>query len=708
MNKLFTPLAAASLLLACNSSQVTMGQGTTWDNLAPVPNPVADAPVQPKRAHPFAVALTPDGKHALVTLRGSEIAPMGEVAVVNLSTQKVVKRLSVGDRPVAIVPRPQGDFALVASMFSPWAAVIDLDMLEVIGRVDVGHYAMDFVFNADGSVVYSTDRKLDQVHRWEVRATDKSLTLTRSHSQAAGNNPMPVTLSPDGKKVYVGDEGGMTVRIYAAADLAELGSLFLNAPIFDLEPMGNWLVATTLNDTNGLPCESDGDYPGTQGDGVFARITDSTCARGFADLQNEIAFINPNTDTVAIRYTSDSAEASEADREGDHPAELMKVVGSLPYTIVVQSPTRAFVSMGASFEVVELVLDGAQPPTPPVMTMPKVHAVGFAPRGLALDREHGVLVAANMLGESISIVDAASGARTDVQVDRGVEPAFPATSAEIGEFFFHTSKFASDGDMSCTHCHPDVENDGKAWGVDVVRGFGRRSAMMMRTLNDTKPLLIEGVFDETDFRLEMEGISFRPDFHDSSYTLQVERRDEFYLKTSQELLGRAIGFHPMSLHIADFLVHEPRLLPSPFDHKSEEAERGRALFFSNEVGCAACHPPPTFASPKGFSGITTLGKYDRPRRDLDPDISVKFVEQAQDGVFNANTLRGLWDRKGALFHDGRARSIRETLLTPSHKCLVPGEKPFNEFNGQVDTNGGISQLNCDQVDDLVAFLKTID
>jgi hypothetical protein len=48
------------------------------------------------------------------------------------------------------------------------------------------------------------------------------------------------------------------------------------------------------------------------------------------------------------------------------------------------------------------------------------------------------------------------------------------------------------------------------------------------------------------------------------------------------------------------------------------------------------------------------------------------------------------------------------LLTPKHQCIQPGERAFNEFKGQVDTNGGISQLTCDQLDDLVAFLKTID
>lgn len=677
---------------------------TDWENLAPIANPNPTAPPQPERAHPFAVTLTPDDARALVTLRGSEVAPVGEVAVVNLSSLTVEKRLRVGTRPVAVVKRPQGDFAVVASMFSPWAAVIDLKRLEVVGRLKLGHYAMDFAFSADGSALFVTNRMSDEVQRWKVVEKNGTLEAERTHSAPAGNNPMPLTLSPDGTKLFVGDQGGLTVRVYSAETLEPQKQLFLNAPIFDLKPMGGFIVATTLNDTNGLPCEADGDYPGAQGDGIFERITDRTCSRGFADVQNELAFIDPSKLEVAVRYTSDSAESSEADRAGDHEPALMKVVGSLPYSLAVVSPTQAFVTLGASFEVGELSV--AQEAVPK-LEMPRTFPTGFAPRGIAATRDGKRVVAANMLSDSLTVIDVASAATNTVDLSPANAPAFPATSAEVGELYFHTSKFASDGDISCTHCHPDVENDGKSWNVDVVRSFGRRSAMIMRNLFATRPLLIEGVFDETDFRLEMEGISFRPDFHDASYTLQVQRRNEFYLQTSRALFGEPVEFHQMSLHVADFLMVEPRLLPSPFPKDTEAVERGRALFSSNEVGCSACHPPPTFASGK-FSGITTPGTYDRPKRDLDPNISVKFIQNAVDGAFDANSLRGLWDRRGALFHDGRARTIRETLLTPKHACMQPGERAFNEFKGQVDTNGGVSQLTCDQLDDLVAFLKTID
>jgi len=360
--------------------------------------------------------------------------------------------------------------------------------------------------------------------------------------------------------------------------------------------------------------------------------------------------------------------------------------------------------MSASNELVEMSIDGGQPPD---MTMPRSWPTGFAPQGGAVDADATVAVVANQLGETASIIDLESGDVVTLPVGR-TSPAFPATQAELGELFFHTALYSTDGDQSCTHCHPDAANDGKTWGVDIVRAFGRRATLPLRNLAATKPLLVEGVFDEHDFNLEMEGISFRPDFHDSSYTLQVQRRDAFYRQTSYDLFGRAVGFDEMVQAVGAFLVVEPRLLPSPFPDDTPQVERGRALFFRPDVGCGACHPEPSFASPQLFAGVTTLGRYDLPRRDLDPNVSIKYIENARDGFFNANSLRGLWDRPGALFHDGRARTIRETLLTPGHRCAHDGERAFNEFDGQVDTNGGISQLTCDQIDDLVAYLRTIN
>lgn len=675
-----------------------------WNNLAPVANPNVTLERQPPRGNPYAIVVTENAR-ALVTMRGSELSPGHELVAINLSTKQILGRISVGDRPVAVALHPDGDLAVVLSSLSPYAAVVDPQKLTVTGKLEVGHYAEALVFSPDGSQLYIGSRGSDELLAFALSRRGNTLDIGERRAVKVGVNPSAVELSPDGGKLYVAEQGSLGVRVIDAASLEEITFIPFNAPVFDLKRMGSYIVATTLNDTNGLPCDSDADYPGMQGDGVFDTITDRTCSRGFADIQNEIAFIDPSRNEIAVRYTSDTAEVSEADREGDHDPALMKVVGSLPQKLAVVSPTRAFVTMGASFELVEFSVDQSGPT--PSFQVSNVWDTGMAPRGVGLDPAARFVVVANTLGETVSVFDLETDTRREVAV--GVTtPPFPSTSAEIGELFFFTSKYATDGDQSCSHCHPDGESDGKTWGVEVVRAYGRRSTIPTRNLHATRPLLVEGVFEEFDFSLEVEGIAFRPDFHDSSYTLQVERRDDFFEAVSEELLGKKTGFSEMIIHLGKFLIAEPRLLPSPFPRDTPAVDRGRQLYFRFDVACAVCHPSPAFASPESFSGITTMARFDRVRLSLDPDSSLKFLENARDGFFNANTLRGLWDRRGVLFHDGRARTVRETLLTPNHPCLVEGERAFNEHLGVPDTHGGISHLSCDEIDDLVAFLLTIE
>ena len=50
------------------------------------------------------------------------------------------------------------------------------------------------------------------------------------------------------------------------------------------------------------------------------------------------------------------------------------------------------------------------------------------------------------------------------------------------------------------------------------------------------------------------------------------------------------------------------------------------------------------------------------------------AEQGPEGVrFQPPTLRGIWDRAPSFYHDGRATTLREALVTPGHPALEPGE-----------------------------------
>jgi cytochrome c peroxidase len=89
--------------------------------------------------------------------------------------------------------------------------------------------------------------------------------------------------------------------------------------------------------------------------------------------------------------------------------------------------------------------------------------------------------------------------------------------------------------------------------------------------------------------------------------------------------------------------------PSPYlvdGALSESAQRGRALFESDEVGCATCHPAPLYTDLQ-MHDVNTRGQIDR--RD----------------TWDTPTLVECW-RTGPYLHDGRYSTIRGLFSEGNH------------------------------------------
>ncbi len=76
---------------------------------------------------------TPDGRHVLVsTLRGPDLV------VLDASARKEIKRVPIGHGAAGIVMQPDGSRAFVACTPDGYVAVVDLNTLTVVGRVEAG------------------------------------------------------------------------------------------------------------------------------------------------------------------------------------------------------------------------------------------------------------------------------------------------------------------------------------------------------------------------------------------------------------------------------------------------------------------------------------------------------------------------------------------------------------------------------------------
>jgi len=415
---------------------------------------------------------------------------------------------------------------------------------------------------------------------------------------------------------------------------------------------------------------------------------------------------------------------------------------------------------------------------------------------------------ANFLGGTLSVIDPERGTSREVIVDPSLEQTpVPATNAERGEIFAHTALFSSDGDTSCFHCHYLDTGDGRPWGVSQVAGQeylspteengqlvigGTMIVPQMRGLFGIQPFFLEGVISAFEPRSmimehapadDFAGPTPQGDYTDieAHYALRgtndiqsrmdastefraslEERRDEMFRRLSMDYFGKAFTLRDFQRFVGEWQIHEPRLLPNPFDPTNRSVLRGRKLFEDPQVGCVSCHPPPHFTK-KDFPdnpqqafepvvmltvrdgsftliGMNRLDSINGIRRDLEP-WDVGRAEEAQ-GHFTTLGLRGIWDRPPVFLHNGIARTLREVVATPGHPALrrftyepllggVP-ERPGRREVGfnmtflsrddgppiklhrrarariGFDTHGGSMHLTAQQIDDLVNFLNSIE
>jgi len=243
-----------------------------------------------------------------------------------------------------------------------------------------------------------------------------------------------------------------------------------------------------------------------------------------------------------------------------------------------------------------------------------------------------------------------------------------------------------------------------------------------------------------------------------------ERRSEFFRRQSLKYFGKSFVLRDFQRFVGEWQAHEPRLMPNPFDQNAAAVNRGKALFNHPQLGCVSCHPAPHFAK-KDFvnnprqvvppqvplsvrdTGFTLISMHRLDylagiRHDLEPWEIGRAETPDQNQHITPFQLRGAWDRPPLFLHNAMARSLREVVAVPGvpglgwfkYEPLFGGspERPgrreigFNETymipkgtnaakvhlktGGRIasDAHGGTSQLTPQQIDDLVAYLETIE
>ncbi len=239
----------------------------------------------------------------------------------------------------------------------------------------------------------------------------------------------------------------------------------------------------------------------------------------------------------------------------------------------------------------------------------------------------------------------------------------------LGKQLFYTAlqPMTSRAWISCSSCHPDGDADGRTW----QQPEGLRSTQPLAGLAWTHPLHWSADRDEVqDFEHTIRGALMGgrgllggrlPDALDETITGRSKALDALAAYTNSHQV-------PISPHAKNGLT--------------EAALRGRKLFMSAETGCANCHSGPFYSD----SQPTAITEFAMHNVGTGNDDDTELMSPAYD----TPTLLGLY-RSAPYLHHGKAATLHDVLTTMN----------------PADRHGSTSQLNTQQVNDLVEFLKSL-
>lgn len=246
-----------------------------------------------------------------------------------------------------------------------------------------------------------------------------------------------------------------------------------------------------------------------------------------------------------------------------------------------------------------------------------------------------------------------------------------------GKVLFHQAFQPMTGPrwIACSSCHPDGQTDGRVWHNPE----GLRKTPAFFGLAHTHPLHWSADRDEVqDFEYTirgrlMQGRGLVPG--------RIKPKTGFQpVELQEKLAGRSADLDALAIYTNsfDFTFLSPHV--SGPGKLSAPAQRGKALFFNQTVGCAECHSGPYYTDsrlekPFQLHDVGTGG--DDPGEKIGPR-------------YDTPSLLGVY-RTAPYLHHGKAKTLRDVLTTCNKE----------------DRHGKTSQLKREEIDDLVEFLKAL-
>ncbi|MGD9854582.1 MAG: hypothetical protein AB7U20_06475 [Planctomycetaceae bacterium] len=566
---------------------------------------------------PVDLALSPDG-HWIVTVNETS----GSASLIRTADGRVVDEVACGRHPAAVAFCPDGRTILVTAAWSGELMVLGLvgDSLQQQGAVAIGHEPWGIAIAAQGDRAFVGLVATGQVVEVDLAA----LRVVRRID--VGNWPKSLTLSPDGARLAVGCSGDGKIVVIDTAN---------GEPLYE-EPLANG-----INIGHMVPSY----------DGAFAYftwmvyrtnpITADNIRRGWV-LASRIGRVRLDGPADREAISLDVPRKAVSDPHGlVISGDGRRMVASASGThelLVYRLPDLPFVGVGGPGDLIERELEHDRERFDRI-------EVGGRPLGLQMAADDRTVYVANYLRNSVQLVDL-DERRVTREILLG-RPEHPSLERQ-GMALFYDGRRSLDQWYSCHSCHQD----------------GGINSRPMDTFNDGSPMTLKTVL---------------PLYHVTEtgpwtwHGWQTDLADAMHTSFTSTMLGEAPSAEETRALLAFLNTLEPP--PNPFREPdgslSAAAERGKAVFESEQAACTQCHSGP----------YLTDGRIH--------DVGLGSSADTYQG-FNTPSLLGV-HRKVRLLHQGRSRSL-EVLLTDLHSPAKVS---------------GTEELTEQDVQDLIAYLKSL-
>ncbi len=580
---------------------------------------------------PQQIAVDPSGRWLFTANRTAN-----SVSQIDATTGRIEREIPVGAGPVSVAVSPDGKQVYSANRLDDTLSVIDVATGKAVQTIRVANQPCDLVVARDGTLYVACLGKDEAIQvivpgKWNIQATI-----------IVDENPRRLLLSEDGKRLFVTCDSYDTTRWLDVIDLqagkvVDRIALRMSSNLRGMaEVAPNVLVVAHLNPNPFTPL-TQVQQGWVNTNGLSFVFLDKPEPRQVMLLLDQFTSYYANPSDIVVTPDRKSAFISCSGVDEVVVVDLVKAMKLIQQTPAPKrQDLRRRLSLSRSFLTA---------------TIP----VGTNPHGLARSPDGEKIYVANHLGNSVSVIDAATRQVTHT-IDVGSAPS--VTPLRRGEILFNSASICFQRQFSCASCHPEGHTTGLSWDLEDDGLGNPKNIRSFRGVEGTAP-----------FRWQGEAAEIGP--------------NECGPTVSGAMRGQ-----PLSPADLDALAQYVRRMPTvPNPHRgpqgriSPAALRGKSIF-EDRAGCVECHDSDRFTT--GERAAVGLG-------DGRPDsIELPGGETIEPDEFDIPQLLGVWDSRPYL-HDGRAKSLLEI---------------FTKFNPD-DEHGSTSDLTEAELRDLVEYLKTL-